>query len=62
MADAARPIPRRVRRLDLVVLVGGGFFVAAILAAAYPAWRAGPETAGGLMLLAGLDGVAVLGL
>jgi two-component system cell cycle sensor histidine kinase/response regulator CckA len=62
VADAARPIPRRGRRLDLAVLVGGGFFVAAILAAAYPAWRAGPETAGGLMLLAGLAGVAVLGL
>ena len=62
MADAARPLPRRGRRLEWVVLAGGGFFVAAMLAAAYPAWRAGPETVGGLMLLAGLAGVAVLGL
>ena len=31
-------------------------------AAAYPALRAGPETAGGLMLLLGLFGVAAVGL
>ncbi|MDB5459353.1 MAG: cckA, partial [Caulobacteraceae bacterium] len=50
------------RRLDLWVLAGGVFFVGALLAAAYPAVRAGPATGGGLMLLAGLAGVAVLGL
>jgi two-component system cell cycle sensor histidine kinase/response regulator CckA len=33
-----------------------------VAAAAYPALRAGPATGGGLMLLAGLAGVAVLGL
>ncbi|HEY4031914.1 MAG TPA: ATP-binding protein [Caulobacteraceae bacterium] len=43
-------------------MAGAICFVAAILAAAYPALRAGPETAGGLMLLLGLAGVAMLGL
>jgi two-component system cell cycle sensor histidine kinase/response regulator CckA len=61
MADVTtRPAGRR--RPDLVVLAGGVFFAAAVAAAAYPALKAGPETAGGLMLLAGLAGVAVLGL
>jgi two-component system cell cycle sensor histidine kinase/response regulator CckA len=50
------------RRRDLWVLAGGLFFVVAVLAAAYPVVRAGPATSGGLMLLAGLAGVAVLGL
>jgi two-component system, cell cycle sensor histidine kinase and response regulator CckA len=60
MAD---PTPRPTgRRLDLAVLLGGAFCVVAMLAAAYPALRAGPDTGGGLMLLAGLAGVAVLGL
>ena len=49
-------------RLDILVLAGGAFFVAAVLAAAWPAVRAGPGTVGGLMLLAGLGAVAVLGL
>jgi two-component system cell cycle sensor histidine kinase/response regulator CckA len=50
------------RRSDLWVMLGGVFFVAAVLAAAYPAVRAGPASGGGLMLLGGLAGVAVLGL
>jgi two-component system cell cycle sensor histidine kinase/response regulator CckA len=48
--------------LDLLVLLGGLFFVAAVGAAAYPAIRAGADSAGALMLLAGLGGVAILGL
>ena len=62
MADLTHRTAPRARRLDLAVLAGGAFFVLAVLAAAYPALRAGPGTAGGLMLVAGLAGVAVLGL
>src|SRR6185312_5614443 len=62
MADLTHRPAARPRRLDLFVIAGAAFFVAAVLAAAYPALRAGPETAGGLMLLLGLAGVAVLGL
>jgi len=62
MADPIQRPARRGRGFDLAVLVGGGFFAVAVLAAAYPALRAGPETAGGLMLILGLAGVAVLGL
>jgi two-component system cell cycle sensor histidine kinase/response regulator CckA len=54
--------PAPNRRRDLWVLLGGLFFIGAVAAAAYPALRAGPATGGGLMLLAGLAGVAVLGL
>jgi two-component system cell cycle sensor histidine kinase/response regulator CckA len=62
MADLTHRPAARPRRLDLFVMAGAAFFVAAVLAAAYPALRAGPETAGGLMLLLGLFGVAVVGL
>ncbi|MGZ6010497.1 MAG: cell cycle histidine kinase CckA [Caulobacteraceae bacterium] len=62
MADSTPPVAARGRRPDFLVIAGAGFFVAAVLAAAYPALRAGPETAGGLMLLLGLAGVGVLGL
>jgi two-component system cell cycle sensor histidine kinase/response regulator CckA len=62
MADLTHRPAGRARRLDIFVMAGAAFFVAAALAAAYPALRAGPETAGGLMLLLGLAGVAVLGL
>jgi two-component system cell cycle sensor histidine kinase/response regulator CckA len=62
MADLTHRPAGRARRLDLFVMAGAAFFVAAVVAAAYPALRAGPETAGGLMLLLGLAGVAVLGL
>jgi two-component system cell cycle sensor histidine kinase/response regulator CckA len=54
--------PRASRRLDPWVLIGGVFFIGAVAAAAYPALRAGPATAGGLMLLLGLAGVAVMGV
>lgn len=49
-------------RLDGVALAGGVFFVAAVLAAAWPAVRSGPASIGSLMLLAGLGAVAILGL
>ena len=49
-------------RLDGVALAGGMFFVAGVLAAAWPAVRSGPASLGSLMLLAGLGAVAVLGL
>jgi two-component system cell cycle sensor histidine kinase/response regulator CckA len=62
MADLTHRPAARPRRLDLFVVAGAAFFVAAIAAAAYPALRAGPETAGGLMLLLGLFGVAAVGL
>ena len=62
MADLIQRPAARTRRLDLFVVAGAAFFVAAVAAAAYPALRAGPETAGGLMLLLGLFGVAAVGL
>jgi two-component system cell cycle sensor histidine kinase/response regulator CckA len=62
MAELTQRPAGRARRPDVFVMAGAAFFVAAVLAAAYPALRAGPETAGGLMLLLGLAGVAVLGL
>ncbi len=60
MADLTPAPP--ARRLDLAVVLGGVFFAAAVLAAAYPALTTGSASAGELMLLVGLFGVAVLGL
>ncbi len=54
--------PRASRRLDPWIPIGGLFFIGAVAAAAYPVLHAGPATAGGLMLLIGLAGVAVLGV
>jgi two-component system cell cycle sensor histidine kinase/response regulator CckA len=62
MTDLTHRSAARGRRLDLVVVLGGAFFVAAMLAAAYPALKARTDAAGGWMLLAGLAGVAILGL
>jgi two-component system cell cycle sensor histidine kinase/response regulator CckA len=64
MADEsnAAASPQAPRRLDPWILIGGVFFIGAVAAAAYPALRAGPATGGGLMLLAGLAGVAVMGV
>jgi two-component system, cell cycle sensor histidine kinase and response regulator CckA len=57
------PIPGRAgRKVDPWIVAGALFFIAAVLAAAYPALRAGPATRGGLLLLMGLAGVAFLGL
>jgi two-component system, cell cycle sensor histidine kinase and response regulator CckA len=55
-ASAAR---RSVDPLSLAALV---FFVLAIGAAAYPAFRAGPTTGPGVLLLLGLAGVAFAGI
>jgi two-component system cell cycle sensor histidine kinase/response regulator CckA len=55
-ARAARP------RRDPLILAGGACFIAAVLAAAYPAIHAGPALGGGLLLMIGLGGVAFLGL
>ena len=60
MAGEGKPVA--VRGPDLLVTAGGAFFVLAVLAAAYPLARGGAGTAGGLMLLAGVAGVAVVGL
>ena len=49
----------RSRRLDPLAMAAVGFFVLALLFAAYPAIRAGSATMGGLLLLLGLAGVAV---
>src|SRR5258706_2763055 len=42
--------------------IGACFFVLAVVLAAMPAFKAGPSTIAGLLLLAGLAGVAFLGL
>jgi len=63
-APSRRP-SRRDRgrgRIDPLASAAAVFFVLAILAAAYPAFRAGPTTGPGLLLLIGLAGVAFLGL
>ena len=59
-AAAARR--RKVRGADPLSIAAAIFFVLAILAAAYPAFRAGPTTGPGLLLLIGLAGVAFLGV
>ncbi len=43
-------------------IAAGAFFVLAVLGAAYPAFKAGPATGPGLLLLLGLGVFAVLGL
>ena len=50
------------RRVDPLLLAGGVCFMAAVLAAVYPAVTAGPATGAALLLLLGLAGVAFLGL
>jgi two-component system, cell cycle sensor histidine kinase and response regulator CckA len=54
--EAAR---RRVEPLSVIAAV---FFILAVLAAAYPAFKAGPATGPGLLLLGGLAGVAFAGI
>jgi len=60
--DAQDQSAGRRRRADPLLLAGGACFVAAVLAAIYPAVTAGPATGGALLLLLGLAGVAFLGL
>ena len=55
------PEGRRLRA-DPLLLAGGGCFAVGVLAAVYPAVTAGPATAGALLLLLGLAGVAFLAL
>jgi two-component system cell cycle sensor histidine kinase/response regulator CckA len=50
------------RRFDPLVWAAGGLFLLAIAFGSAPAWRAGPDTLAGLLLLVGLAGVALLGL
>jgi two-component system cell cycle sensor histidine kinase/response regulator CckA len=50
--------PRRPL-IDPLSLVGALFFLGAVGAAAYPAFKAGPATGPGLLLLVGLAGVAL---
>ncbi len=58
LAGPARPPPRA----DPLSTAAAVFFVLAILAAAYPAFRAGPSTGPALLLLVGLAGVAFVGI
>ena len=64
MSFAIRPASQRPkrRRFEPLTVVAGVFFVVAVAAAAVPAFRAGPDTGPGLLLLIGLAGVAFLGV
>jgi two-component system cell cycle sensor histidine kinase/response regulator CckA len=57
----ARPGKRR-RKAEPLTVFAAVFFVLAVAAAAYPAFKAGPATGPGLLLLIGLAGVAFLGV
>jgi len=59
--DAARAAIHR-RRPDMLNIAALVFFVLAILAASYPALRAGPRDGPAILLLVGLAGVAFLGI
>ena len=61
MADPAPTEPRE-RRFDPLLLAVGFFFLLAIGFASVPAWKAGPGTLAGLLLLIGLAGLIVLAL
>ncbi len=58
--EAARSAGRR--RIDPLSIAAAVFFLLAIVAAAYPAFRAGPSTGAAMLLLIGLAGVAFLGI
>jgi two-component system cell cycle sensor histidine kinase/response regulator CckA len=62
--QAAHERPRRAkaRGVDPLTWIAAICFVVAIAGAAYPAFKAGPTTGPGLLLLVGLAGVAFLGL
>jgi len=61
MAEPAPTEPRE-RRFDPLVMTAGLFFLLTVGFASAPAWKAGPGTLAGLLLLIGLAGVAFLGL
>src|ERR1700761_3142977 len=52
--------PRTALKPDPLVITAVGLFAVAVLCAAYPAFRSAPQMFGGLMLLLGLGGVALL--
>ena len=58
--EGEAPVERR--GFDAVGAAAAGLFVLAVVAAAYPAFRAGPTTGPGLLLLLGLAGVAFIGV
>jgi two-component system cell cycle sensor histidine kinase/response regulator CckA len=57
-----RPAPPRRPLIDPMSLAGTVFFLLAVAAAAYPAFKAGPATGPSLLLLVGLAGVALAGV
>ena len=61
MADTQTKTSAR-RRSDPLTAAAAVFFVCAVAAAAYPAFRAGPVSGAGLLLLVGLGGFSVLGV
>jgi len=61
-AAPPKPAPPRRPLIDPMSLAGTVFFLLAVAAAAYPAFRAGPATGPSLLLLVGLAGVALAGV
>src|SRR5271154_3533772 len=53
---------RSLPRFDPLVIAAAALFAAAAACAAYPAFRSGPQTLGGLMLLLGLGGVVLFSI
>ncbi|MHB8283697.1 MAG: cell cycle histidine kinase CckA, partial [Caulobacteraceae bacterium] len=60
--EIARGASSRRRRLDPLSVAAAVFFVVAVMAAAYPAFRAGPGTGSGILLLVGLGGMVFIGI
>ncbi|MBV9508759.1 MAG: hybrid sensor histidine kinase/response regulator, partial [Caulobacteraceae bacterium] len=58
MAELTSGEGRRGRRIDPLAMAAAVFFALALVFGAYPAFRAGPASIGGLLLLLGLAGVA----
>ncbi len=60
--EIARGATIRRRRMDPLSIAAAVFFVLAVIAAAYPAFRAGPGTGSGILLLVGLGGMVFIGI
>ena len=58
----AEASPPERRGFDAIGAAAAALFVMAIVAAAYPAFKAGPTTGPGMLLLLGLAGVAFIGI
>ncbi|HZC16164.1 MAG TPA: ATP-binding protein [Caulobacteraceae bacterium] len=58
MAQPLTTSSRAPRRLDPFAVAAGAFLLLALVFAAYPAFRAGPGSLGGVLVLGGLAGVA----